>query len=159
MIYFLRKKDGSLEKESSGTLVESNGISRHLDLSEIRIRTLRYWTSAKTGGRYPAGWQIDISSADLSVRLEPLLPDQELTTPGSTGVNYYEGAVTGKGLSKQKPVTCEGYIEMTAMREASEVCFENEIIFDQAPSKACSGRRRRSGQPRFHSQKEQRQAL
>ncbi|ABC78047.1 lipocalin-like domain-containing protein [Syntrophus aciditrophicus] len=113
MIYFLRKKDGSLEKESSGTLVESNGISRHLDLSEIRIRTLRYWTSAKTGGRYPAGWQIDISSADLSVRLDPLLQDQELTTPGSTGVNYYEGAVTGKGLSQQKPVTCEGYIEMT----------------------------------------------
>lgn len=44
----------------------------------------------------------------LSFRVEPLLQDQELTTSGSTGMNQYEGAVDGKGMSKQKAVTCQG---------------------------------------------------
>ncbi|SEM40691.1 Predicted secreted hydrolase [Syntrophus gentianae] len=113
MIYFLRKKDGSLEKESSGTIIEPDGQSRHLGLSEISMKTLGAWSSSKTGGRYPNRWQIEVPSANLSVSLEPLLQDQELTTSGSTSINYYEGAIEGKGMSKKKPVTCQGYIEMT----------------------------------------------
>jgi len=113
MIYFLRRMDGSLEKESSGTLVEPDGTFRHLELSEIRIKIKGSWSSAKTGGRYPNRWQIDVPTANLSFSLAPLLQDQELTTSGSTGVNYYEGAVDGRGVSKEKSVTCEGYIEMT----------------------------------------------
>jgi len=77
------------------------------------MKILGAWSSSKTGGRYPNRWQIEVPSADLSFRLEPLLQDQELTTSGSTGINYYEGAVDGRGMSKQKPVTCHGYIEMT----------------------------------------------
>ncbi|OPY88570.1 MAG: flagellar motor protein MotB [Syntrophaceae bacterium PtaU1.Bin231] len=38
---------------------------------------------------------------------------QELITEGSTGVTYWEGAVDGKGTSAGRPVTCEGYVEMT----------------------------------------------
>ena len=36
MLFFLRKKDGTVEKESSGTLVEPDGKSRHLKRGEIQ---------------------------------------------------------------------------------------------------------------------------
>ena len=117
MIYLMRKADGSWEKESSGTIVESDGKSRHLHLSEFTIALKGHWTSARTGARYPVRWQIDIPAAALQVSLAPLLADQELTTPGSMGVTYYEGAVAGKGYSRGKPVVCEGYIEMTGYAE------------------------------------------
>ena len=113
MIYLLRKRDGTLEKASSGTLVEADGTYRHLGLSEIAVNVLGTWHSRKTGGRYPNSWQIDVPAAGLSFRLAPSLQDQELTTEGSTGINYYEGAVEGRGVSKKQAVTCEGYIEMT----------------------------------------------
>jgi predicted secreted hydrolase len=117
MIYLRRKADGSWEKESSGTIVESDGKSRHLHRSEFTIDVKGHWTSTRTGARYPARWQIDIPAAELQASLAPLLADQELMTPGSTGVTYYEGAVTGEGSSRGKPVVCEGYIEMTGYAE------------------------------------------
>ncbi len=113
MLYVLRKTDGSLEKESSGTIVEPDGRARHLSLSDIKISVLGTWQSQKTGGRYPNRWRIDIPSADLSFVIATLLPDQELTTSDSTRINYYEGVVAGTGSSNRKEVRCEGYVEMT----------------------------------------------
>ena len=45
--------------------------------------------------------------------MSPLLPDQELVTPASTGVTYWEGAVEGNGTSEDRKVTCLGYVELT----------------------------------------------
>ncbi len=53
MLYFLRKRDGSREAASSGTLVEKSGRTRHLALAEIGIEVLSHWKSEKSGGRYP----------------------------------------------------------------------------------------------------------
>ena len=41
------------------------------------------------------------------------MADQELNTQDSTGVVYWEGAITGKGASKGQSVTCQGYVELT----------------------------------------------
>ena len=113
MLYFLRKGDGTVEKESSGTLVEPDGRSRHLTLDETRVEVLATWTSPKSGGKYPSRWRIRIPSAGIDLQLAPLVAAQELITEGSTGVTYWEGAVDGKGTSAGRPVTCEGYVEMT----------------------------------------------
>jgi predicted secreted hydrolase len=113
MLYFLRKNDGTVEKESSGTLVEPDGKSRHLKLGEIRMEVLGTWKSPKSGGAYPDRWRIRIPEAGIDVQLTPLVADQELITSGSTGVTYWEGAVDGNGASAGKPVTSEGYVEMT----------------------------------------------
>jgi predicted secreted hydrolase len=113
MLFFLRKKDGTMEKESSGTLVDPDGKSRHLKLGEIRMQVLGTWKSAKSGGTYPSRWQISIPAAGIDLQLAPLVADQELITSGSTGVTYWEGAVEGTGESSGRPVTCEGYVEMT----------------------------------------------
>jgi len=113
MLYFLRKNDGTVEKESSGTLVEPDGRARHLKLGEIQTEVLETWKSPKSGGAYPSRWRIRIPAAGVDLQLAPLLAAQELITAGSTGVTYWEGAVEGRGSSSGKPVICEGYVEMT----------------------------------------------
>lgn len=113
MIYFLRRKDGTVEPASSGTVVEKDGASRHLRRNEISLNVLDRWKSPKSGGIYPAKWEIKIPSAQIDIALAPLVANQELVTEASTGVTYWEGAVTGTGLSKGKAVTAEGYTELT----------------------------------------------
>lgn len=113
MIYFLRRKDGSMEPSSSGTLVTRSGEGIHLKLSDIKVLVLDYWKSPKSGGRYPSRWRIHIPSSKIEIEVFSLVPSQELLTSGSTGVVYWEGAVEGKGTSSGRPITCEGYVELT----------------------------------------------
>jgi predicted secreted hydrolase len=113
MLFFLRKKDGTVEKESSGTLVEPDGRARHLKRGEINLEVLGTWKSPKSGGTYPNRWRIRIPAAGIDMQFAPLVAAQELKTAGSTGVTYWEGAVDGKGTSSGSQVTCEGYVEMT----------------------------------------------
>jgi predicted secreted hydrolase len=113
MIYFLRRKDGTVEPSSSGTLVTRSGDAIHLKLSEINIEVLDYWKSPRSGGKYPSRWRMKVPSARIEMEISSLVPSQELLTGGSTGVIYWEGAVAGKGTSAGKPMTCEGYVELT----------------------------------------------
>lgn len=113
MLYLLRRKDGTVEPSSSGTLVEKNGSSRHLKIQDIGIESLGHWKSPASGGLYPNRWQIRIPLADIHLVISTMIANQELNTSGSTGVIYYEGSVEGKGTSFRKSVTCEGYVEMT----------------------------------------------
>jgi predicted secreted hydrolase len=113
MIYFLRRKDGSAEPSSSGTLVKRSGEGIHLKLADINVEVLGYWKSPKSGGRYPSLWRIKVPSARIEMEIGSLVPSQELLTEGSTGVIYWEGAVAGKGTSAGRPITCEGYVELT----------------------------------------------
>ncbi len=113
MIYLLRRKDGSIEPASSGTLVEADGKASHLRLAEISVKVLGHWKSPRSGGRYPGRWQIRIPSAGIDLTMTPPLADQELVTKGSTGVIYWEGAISGQGTSRNRSVTCQGYAELT----------------------------------------------
>jgi predicted secreted hydrolase len=113
MVYFLRLKDGTIEPNSSGTLVSPDGKTLHLKLPEIRVEVLDHWKSPKSGGKYPSHWRIRIPPAGMDMTVKALVAAQELVTEGSTGVVYWEGAVDGKGRSGGKEITCEGYVEMT----------------------------------------------
>lgn len=113
MIYLLRKKDGSIERASSGTLVEPGGIAHHLQLSDVSVAVLDRWKSPRSGATYPRRWRIAIPSGDLDLVIESVMDDQELHTGGSTGIIYWEGAVAGKGTSREHDVSCEGYVELT----------------------------------------------
>lgn len=113
MLYVIRRTGGSLEPASSGTIVDADGRSRHLSLPEIRIETLERRKSARSKAEYPSRWHIDIPSEGIKLTIAPLIPDQELLTPGSTGITYWEGAVEGRGVSGNRKVTAEGYIELT----------------------------------------------
>jgi predicted secreted hydrolase len=113
MIYLLRKKDGTVETSSSGTLVTRSGDATHLRLTEINVEVVDHWKSPKSGGRYPSRWRLKVPRAKIDLEISSLVPSQELLTEGSTGVIYWEGAIAGKGTSADKPVTCEGYVELT----------------------------------------------
>jgi len=113
MLYFLRRTDGSVEPESSGTIIDRSGAARHLALAQVRLDVLDHWRSRKSQAVYPSRWRVRIPSEGLDVTVSPLLADQELSTPESTGVTYWEGALEGQGLSNNRKITCQGYAEMT----------------------------------------------
>lgn len=74
----------------------------------VEFEPLRYWTSPHTGARYPVSMRIMV--AGRSLRLEPLLDDQELDTRGTSGVVYWEGAVeVFEGAMR----VARGYLELT----------------------------------------------
>jgi predicted secreted hydrolase len=113
MLYLIRRKDGSPDPYSSGTLVSANGATRHLALSDFRIDVLERWKSPKSGGNYPMRWKVAIPSEEIELEIAPFYPEQELDTRKSTKVTYWEGAARVSGSFKNKPIRGLGYVEMT----------------------------------------------
>lgn len=118
MLYQLRKDDGSVEALSSGTLRSEDGKRAHLKRGEYRIEVLESWTSPHTkdehgaAAKYPAKWKLTVPSREIELTVTPLLPDQELTTPGTTGVNYWEGLCKFEGSVGGKKASGRGYVEL-----------------------------------------------
>ncbi|HVG97568.1 MAG TPA: lipocalin family protein, partial [Chloroflexota bacterium] len=94
-----------------GTLVEADGRTRHLGQSDLRLTPVGWWTSPRTGVRYPSGWRLTVPDAAVDLRWVPLLQDQELDTRASTGVVYWEGAVRLEDAAGQD--AGRGYVELT----------------------------------------------
>jgi predicted secreted hydrolase len=113
MLYLLRQSDGRPHPASSGTLVLENGQTRHLPLSAFSVEILDHWTSPHSRARYPSRWRLLVPSADLDLELSPYLADQELRTERSTQVTYWEGAVALHSRSPGRPITGQGYVELT----------------------------------------------
>jgi predicted secreted hydrolase len=108
MLYRLRAADGSAVPQSAGTLVERDGTARHLAATEFAIEPLSWWTSLRTGARYPARLRVRVPEAGLDLEVRPELPDSELDARASTGTVYWEGPVAVAGTA-----TGEGYVELT----------------------------------------------
>ncbi|MEB3187037.1 MAG: lipocalin family protein [bacterium] len=114
MFYLLRRADGSVVPQSSGTWIDRSGHARHLNLADFRVRPTSRWTSPHTGATYPAGWQIAVPGEATEFTITPRLADQELVTTASTGVAYWEGAVSVTSRRPGRPdVTGKGYVELT----------------------------------------------
>lgn len=110
MYYQLRRKDGSRDPFSGGTLIGADGRSRHLKPEEVQLDPLGVWKSPTSGASYPSAWRMRIPSQGVDVEVTPRLPDQELVT----GFRYWEGAVTVRGS-----VGGSGYLEMTGYEAAN----------------------------------------
>ena len=120
MLYRLRQKDGQPNPASSGTLVDAEETTRHLSADDVKLTVLKYWQSPRSGGRYPAAWQVTVPSAELSLSIVPNLANQEMRTPGSTAVTYWEGSVSITGEMGGRPVKGMGYVELTGYAQAFE---------------------------------------
>jgi predicted secreted hydrolase len=79
----------------------------------MQVEALDQWTSQASGARYPSRWRVVVPSLSLDVTLRPLLADQELVTSQSTQVTYWEGAVEASGTQQGRPITGQGYVELT----------------------------------------------
>ncbi len=118
MLYVMRRRDGSLDKNSSGTVISTDGSIKHLALSDFTIKSKSTWKSPNSRGVYPMGWTIEIPSLRTNLRLNPVSLDQELLTKRSTGVTYWEGSANVTGDMAGQAVNGRSYVEMTGYAEA-----------------------------------------
>ncbi|MDB5319402.1 MAG: secreted hydrolase-like protein [Phycisphaerales bacterium] len=114
MIYRLRDKAGQTDY-LSGTRLDRAGAVRYLSAREILFTPSKPWKSPASGATYPQEWRVTVNGmTPLTVRTR--LTNQELQTPNSTDVTYYEGAV--EVLDDKGAAAGEGYLEMTGYAKA-----------------------------------------
>jgi predicted secreted hydrolase len=113
MIYLLRRRDGTVDPFSAGTLVAADGTARRLEPGDVRVETLAHWTSPHSGVRYPARWRVSVPGEELRLEVEPRVGDQEL----KVGTRYWEGAVRVTVSSTARPIAGRGYVELVGYGE------------------------------------------
>ena len=118
MLYQIRRRDGTPDVTSSGSLVTSDGEVIHLRHDDMRITPAGSWQSPHSGATYPMGWRVAVPKFGVDLVLRPLLRDQELVTRSSTHITYWEGAVDVTGRFGNNTARGEGYIEMTGYDRA-----------------------------------------
>ena len=89
MAFRMRGKDGGLAYAPEG----------------VSFEVLRTWKSPRTGAFYPVSVLVN-----KTLRLEPLMDDQELDARASTGTIYWEGAVVAY---RGNATVGRGYLELT----------------------------------------------
>ena len=116
MLYKIRRKDNSIDRYSSGTLVRKDGNYRILNAEDILVEQTDYWLSPHSGVRYPSRWKINIPKEKLELSIEPYMADQEMNLT----VRYWEGAVKVTGVQRTNSganeVSGEGYVELTGYK-------------------------------------------
>lgn len=113
MLYQIRRRDGTPDVTSSGSLVTDDGRVIPIRHEQMRITALSSWRSPRSHATYPMGWKIEIPALSVSLKLMPLLENQELITTSTTQVTYWEGAVDVTGSLGNVGVSGTGYVEMT----------------------------------------------
>lgn len=109
MVYRLRDAGGRADY-LSGTHVTPDGKPRYLSAADLSVVPAELWRSPKSGNTYPQKWALRVGGGPtLTVRSR--MPGQELTTPDTTGVDYFEGAAAVTD-DRGQPAG-EGYLEMT----------------------------------------------
>lgn len=124
MLYHLRRQDGSIEPYSSGTLVDQKGRAQHLRLADFQLTPISRWKSPQTSASYPTEWRVTLPKLKLDLEVEATLPDQELR-PRRSGANlaYWEGSVHATGSQNGRPLSAQGYLELTGYASAFRGTF------------------------------------
>lgn len=107
MAFRIRDRDGT-PLWAGGSRRSPGGALRAFTASEVRFEPVRWWSSPRTGARYPVAMRVAVP--DAVIDLAPLMDDQELDSRASVGAVYWEGAVraatAGRAVGK-------GYLELT----------------------------------------------
>lgn len=108
MFYNLRKTDESQDVHSAGTWISAEGHAQHINREGVSISVSDTWESPQ-GGVYPSAWNLSLPEYELSLRVAPVMENQELITT----VRYWEGAVDVTGERNGTDISGRGYIELT----------------------------------------------
>lgn len=117
MLCIIRNDDGTIEKNSFGTIIGTDGSVRHLKGEDFIIKSTGAWRSPATNTQYPMGWTVSIPSADIQLDIQPALKNQELDAERSTGMTYWEGKCTVSGSIGGKPVKGDSYVELAGYKQ------------------------------------------
>ena len=115
MYYQLRLTSGEADPYSKGLLVAPDGASQLIKRDDVSLTVREYWDSPR-GGRYPAGWWLQVPEQQIDLQISPLIANQEL----NVAIRYWEGAVKIDGTAYGKPVSGYGYVELTGYAEKKE---------------------------------------
>lgn len=114
MLYQLRRRDGSRDPHSSGTLTRSDGRVVALNSDDFTLASVGpTYRAPSSGAVYPVAWRVELPGEGLKLTVSTPLPAQELDATASTGVAYWEGLVDVAGVRQERAVTGRGYLEMT----------------------------------------------
>ena len=116
MVFQIRRKDGSIDPFSSGSLVEPDGKVHDLRREDFEIQVTDHWQSPDSGVEYPAGWMIVIPKYDLELLVSPSMADQEM----ELSYQYWEGAVDVEGQRAGVAIEGQGYVELTGYAASME---------------------------------------
>ena len=116
MVYQLRAKDGTKSSFSSGMLIAADGTTKALTADEFTIKPLGNWTSDASKITYPATWEVTIPERDYRLTITPTVANQELETPSTTAVTYWEGRATVSGTQHGKAVSGNSYVELVGYK-------------------------------------------
>ena len=108
MAFRIRAKAGGLLWAGGGWRGGGDARARVLAPAEVRFEPLRRWRSPRTELEYPVAMRLAAGGREFV--LEPLMDDQELDSRASTGVVYWEGAVTARTGDQ---AVGRGYLELT----------------------------------------------
>lgn len=109
MVFRLRHRGDPGQDFYNGTYVAPSDAVTNLDDGQIRIEPQDYWSSERTGARYPVHWQVSIPRLALELTIDPWLENQEFVH----SFRYWEGAVRAEGRYRDEAVIGNGYLEMT----------------------------------------------
>ncbi len=102
MAFQMRDRKGA-KLWAGGSRRFSDGRVERYAPDDVRFTALRSWTSPASGATWPVAQRVTIAPAQaefqvgrvspLTVRIDPLMDNQELDSRASTGTIYWEGAV------------------------------------------------------------------
>ena len=105
----LRKSEGGEIGIFEGTVSYADGRRIPIQPGEFTVTATGSWKSPETEITYPSGWEVDFPALNIALHIEPLIPNQEL----SSGFTYWEGAVSVEGTISGQPSNGHGYVELT----------------------------------------------
>ena len=110
MLYCLRRPDQSCDPQTfEGTFVYPDDRQLRIGTKDFTLTPTRQWGSPESGAVYPSGWQITFPELNISLQVEPLIPNQEFRA----SFTYWEGAVRVDGQIDGAAVDGQGYVELT----------------------------------------------
>lgn len=114
MLFRIRNSEGS--SFYKGTY-HKDGKSQALEGQDFILEEKAYYTSEKSGARYPTEWVVKVTSKGIELEVKARFQDQEPQGFSSIGIAnpvYWEGSVSATGSHRG-----EGYLEMTGYSGSS----------------------------------------
>jgi len=123
MLFQLRRVDGNGDTHSAGTWIDATGVATAIGADEFSLSPGRMWSSPSSAAVYPVEWRLELPGRRILFDIVAAIDAQELNTDASTGVTYWEGAITVSGRIGERAIDGRGYLEMTgyAGRPMSEM--------------------------------------
>ena len=114
---------------STGTFVLPDGTCEYLERKDFEIEVLSTWVSPHTNAVYPSGWHVSVARLGIDIEIQPLIPDQELDTRGSTMVVYWEGACKVTGKRCGQITGGRAYVELVGYDLSHETAGITDFLF------------------------------